>query len=161
VKLVPTLTLAALLACHAAARAAGANAQSGRVKRADPVEPARGDYTGDGSDRAGVKDDGSPVGMERVYGSREVTRKAVIKSRPTPDYPRAARSKEVQGVVRLRIILRSDGRVDDRITVLKSLPEGVTEEAIKAARRIKFEPALEGDRKVSQYAVVEYKFNIY
>jgi TonB family protein len=153
VKLVPTLTLAALLACHAAA---GAPAQSGRVKRHDPVEPVRG-----GGEAAGEKEGDPAADENRVYTSREVTRKAVITSRPEPGYPRSARRRVVHGVVRLRIILRSDGRVDDRVEVQKSLPEGVTEEAIKAARRIEFEPARKGDRKVSQYAIIEYNFNVY
>jgi TonB family protein len=158
-RLIPTLTLAALIACHAVA-AAGVPAQSGRIKRHDPVGPGRGGDAG-GGERAGDKDDGSPADENRVYKGSEVTRKAVIKSRPDPVYPRAARRREVQGVVSLRIILRADGRVDDRVEVLKSLPEGVTEESIKAARRIEFEPARKGDRKVSQYVVIEYKFEIY
>jgi protein TonB len=153
---ITTLTLAALIACHAAA---GASAQSARVKRHDPVEPGRGGDTGGG--RAGDQDDGSPADENRVYTSHEVTRKAIIKSRPNPDYPREARRKEVQGKVRLRIILRADGRVDDRVEVQQSLPEGATEASIKAARRIVFEPALKGDRKVSQYVIVEYNFQIY
>jgi protein TonB len=156
-KLIPTLTLAALLACHAAA---GASAQSARVKRHDPVAPGQGGNAG-GGERAGDQDDSSPADENRVYTSHEVTRKAIIKSRPNPDYPREARRREVQGVVRLRIILRADGRVDDRVEVQESLPEGATEAAIKAARRIVFEPALKGDRKVSQYVIVQYNFKIY
>jgi protein TonB len=153
-KLIPTLTLAALLACHAAA---GAPAQSGRVKRHDPVGPGQGG----GGERSGDRDDGSPADEHRVYTSREVTRKAIITSRPEPVYPRAARRKSVQGTVRLRLILRADGRVDDHVEVQQSLPYGVTESAITAARRIEFEPARKGDRKVSQYVIIEYNFNVY
>jgi TonB family protein len=162
-KLIPSLTLATLVACHAAGEAE-ARAQSGRVKRA---EPPAGPGRGGGGDRAddkgvgGGKEDDSAPDENRVYAGREVTRKAVIKSRPAPDYPRAARRREVAGTVRLRIILRADGRVDDRVEVQKSLPEGVTEAAIRAARRIEFEPARKGDRKVSQYVIVEYNFNVY
>jgi protein TonB len=153
--LIPTLTLATLLACHAVA-----GAQSARVKRHDPIAPGQGGNAG-GGERAGDQDDASPAGEDRVYTSHEVTRKAVINSRPNPDYPREARRREVQGTVRLRIILRADGHVDDHVEVQESLPDGATEAAIKAARRIVFEPALKGDHKVSQYVIIEYNFRIY
>ncbi|MCA1631720.1 MAG: energy transducer TonB [Acidobacteria bacterium] len=156
-RLISTLTLAALLACPAGAAARGASAQSGR-RPAQPVGPGQG---GGGGERAGDKQDRSPADENGVYAGREVTRKAIIRTRPEPAYPREARRRRVQGTVRLRIILRADGRVDDRVEVQRSLPYGVTEAAISAARRIEFEPAMKGVRKVSQYVIVEYNFNVY
>jgi len=41
------------------------------------------------------------------------------------------------------------------------LPDGLTEKAIAAARSIRFQPAQKDGRPVSQYAVIEYSFNIY
>jgi outer membrane biosynthesis protein TonB len=41
------------------------------------------------------------------------------------------------------------------------LPDGLTEKAIEAARRISFTPAEKDGRKVSQYVTIEYNFNIY
>jgi TonB family protein len=67
----------------------------------------------------------------------------------------------MSGAVLLRLILRSDGRVDDKIDVLKSLPYGLTEEAIKVAKQIEFVPAEKDGRKVSQYVTIEYNFNVY
>jgi len=87
--------------------------------------------------------------------------RAVIKSKPNPGYPREARPHRVQGQVKLRIILGSDGKIHDEIDVLEGLPYGVTEEAIKAARRIEFEPARKDGRHVSQYVTVIYNFNLY
>jgi TonB family protein len=88
---------------------------------------------------------------------RQVDRKARLLSRPEPASPRRG---EIQGTVRLRAILAASGKVE-KITVLKGLPEGVTEEAIKAARLIKFVPAERDGRRVSQSVIIEYNFNLY
>ncbi|MDT7540524.1 MAG: hypothetical protein QOE33_428 [Acidobacteriota bacterium] len=155
-KLFRLLTLAATLSCLFAT---GAHAQSGRVKRSDPPAPGRGVGQGT-SDEADQKGDGRPD-ANGIYIGRDVTHRAIIKRRPAPAYPREARRKQVQGSVLLRLILRSDGRVDDKIEVLKSLPYGITEEAIKVAKQIEFVPAEKDGHKVSQYVVIEYNFNIY
>ena len=47
------------------------------------------------------------------------------------------------------------------ISVVKPLPDGLTEKAIQAARQIKFRPAQKDGHVVSQYIVLEYNFNIY
>jgi len=70
-----------------------------------------------------------------------------------------ARKNNVSGVVRLRAVLNFSGEVTD-ISVIKGLRDGFTEEAAAAARRIKFTPAEKDGRKVSQYVVLEYKFNV-
>lgn len=159
-RLLRTLTLAAAVACLCAATCAGA--QSGRAKHKEPPGVGRGGGSAEGDQAQGGGGPGKrDEDYSRVFTSREVTRKAVITRRPPPEYPRGARRYNVAGVVRLRIILRADGRVDEHIEVQVSLPYGVTEEAIKAARRIEFEPAEKDGRKVSQYALVEYNFNIY
>jgi outer membrane biosynthesis protein TonB len=41
------------------------------------------------------------------------------------------------------------------------LPDGLTEKAMEAARRIQFTPAEKDGRRVSQYATINYNFNIY
>jgi protein TonB len=156
-KLFRLLTLAAMLSCLFAA---GAHAQSGRKKPADPPGVGSG---GGGTEPhgGGGPDKRSDEDYNRVFTTHEVTQRARITRRPEPAYPREARSKGVSGSVMLKLILRSDGRVDDKIEVLKSLPYGVTEEAIKVAKQIEFEPAQKDGRKVSQYVVIEYNFNVY
>jgi TonB family protein len=66
----------------------------------------------------------------------------------------------VTGVVRLRVVLGSNGKVTN-ISVVKGLPDGLTEKAVAAARRMLFLPAGKDGREVSQYAVLEYNFSIY
>jgi TonB family protein len=164
------LSFAFALACAASSSAA----QSGRVRRAEPAatpeqkserpEGARaqgggravtGEATGDG--------DGEPDRDEaggRIYPARQVDQKARLLSRPQPAYPRRARRNEVRGTVRLRVVLAASGKVE-KISVIRGLPDGVTEEAIKAARAIRFVPAERDGRKVSQWAIIEYNFQIY
>ncbi|MGB8509484.1 MAG: energy transducer TonB [Pyrinomonadaceae bacterium] len=97
---------------------------------------------------------------DKIYTGREVTCKAVILSKPQPVFPRQARAERVQGVVRVSVVLLASGKVGE-VKVIKGLPEGVSEAAIEAARKIKFTPAIKDDRRVSQRALFEYNFNIY
>ncbi|HJR09422.1 MAG TPA: energy transducer TonB [Pyrinomonadaceae bacterium] len=145
-------------------------AQSGRTRRAEPPKEERAqkpESKDEAKDEAKDKarDDGSEaqkdVDGEKVWTGKEVSVRAVIKSRPLPGYPREARPFGVAGQVKLRIILGADGEVRDEIEVLEGLPYGVTEEAIKAARQIEFEPAQKDGRPVSQYVTLIYNFNLH
>lgn len=95
-----------------------------------------------------------------VHTARDVTRKAVILSKPEPSFTEEAREELIVGTVRIRLVLAADGKVR-HLLVLRSLPYGLTQEAIKAARRIKFIPAMKNGIPVSQFATVEYNFNIF
>ena len=145
-------------------------AQSGRARRPEPAanEERVGEKSGQKAEtKDEVKDktreeEGAPQTVDgKVFTGKEVTVRAVVKSKPDPRYPPGARFYGVEGRVKLRIILGADGKVSDNITVLAGLPHGVTEEATKAARRIKFEPAQKDGRPVSQYVTLVYNFNIY
>ena len=96
----------------------------------------------------------------RPFKASEVTRKAVITFKPEPQFTEEARKNNVTGLVKLRLLLSSSGSVGN-ISVVKGLPDGLTERAIAAARQIRFQPAEKDGRKVSQYIVIEYNFNIY
>jgi protein TonB len=162
-----------LLIICAFAPAPAAYAQSGRARRAEPPKeeraqkPEAGDEAKDdakGESKDKPRDDGGGAQKndgEKVWTGKEVSVRAVIKSKPLPGYPREARPCGVQGAVKLRIILGADGEVRDEIEVLEGLPCGVTEEAIKAARRIEFEPAQKDGRPVSQYVTLIYNFILY
>jgi TonB family protein len=149
--------------------AAEALAQSGRAKRAEPPKDERAgksetkdEAKGEAKDEA--KDspqDGAQTNDDKPLSGKEVTQRAVVKSKPLPGYPREARAYGVRGAVKLRLILGADGRIRDEVEVLEGLPHGVTEEAIRVARLIKFEPAQKDGRPVSQYVTVVYHFNLY
>lgn len=95
-----------------------------------------------------------------IYSINDVVQKATIISKPEPAYTEEARLAGISGVVRLRLVLGFDGRVHN-IAVMRSLSHGLTEKAIRAARNIKFIPAMKNGVPVSQYVMVEYNFNVY
>ncbi len=89
---------------------------------------------------------------EKAYSGQEVTRKVRVKSKPHPEYAMAG----VGGTVVLRAVLSASGKVTN-IRVISDLP-GFTEAAIKAARKITFQPAIKDGRYVSQHIQLEYNF---
>jgi TonB family protein len=127
------------------------------------VGPGRGGNTG-GGDRndggGGPGGGGGGTDYSRTFAAREVTRKAQINSKPEPLYTEEARRNQVTGTVRLRLVLGASGSISGIVPVSR-LPDGLTEKAIEAARRISFTPAEKDGRKVSQYVTIEYNFNIY
>jgi len=96
----------------------------------------------------------------KTFTPREVTRRAQVLSRPEPLYTEEARRNQITGTVTLRLVLNANGTVTN-ITAISRLPDGLTEKAIAAARQIRFTPAEKDGRKVSQYATIQYNFNIY
>jgi TonB family protein len=89
-----------------------------------------------------------------------VDRRAIIVYKPEPGYTEEGRKKSVSGTVILRAVLSPDGSVND-IEPVKWLPNGLTERAIRAARRMRFFPARKDGHPVSQFITLEYNFNVY
>ncbi len=99
-------------------------------------------------------------GQSDVVPAAEVTTKARILSKPEPTYNERARQAGVEGTVILRAVFSSDGAVK-HILVIRSLPYGLTEQSIAAARRIKFVPAVKDGKPVSMVFQLEYNFALY
>ncbi len=95
-----------------------------------------------------------------VFKGADLTTKARVLSRPEPPYTEEARKNGVAGTVVLRGIFAVDGKVR-AIRPVAVLPYGLTLQAIRAARKIKFIPATKDGKPVSQYIQIEYNFNLY
>ncbi|HKQ52640.1 MAG TPA: energy transducer TonB [Pyrinomonadaceae bacterium] len=118
-----------------------------------------GDYAaGGGGVGGGTGNNGE--NYNRTFSPKEVNVKARILSRPEPQYTEEARKNQVSGTVVLRAVFSSSGQVTN-IRAVSSLPYGLTERAIAAARQIRFTPAMKDGRAVSQYIQIEYNFNLY
>ena len=129
------------------------------------VGPGRGGNMGGGDYAAGGGGVGGGTGnngenYNRTFSPKEVNVKARILSRPEPQYTEEARKNQVSGTVVLRAVFSSSGQVTN-IRAVSSLPYGLTERAIAAARQIRFTPAMKDGRAVSQYIQIEYNFNLY
>lgn len=83
-----------------------------------------------------------------------------ILSKPRPGYTEFARLYGISGTVIVRVMFLESGEIGD-VTPTKTLPFGLTEEAIAAARRIRFEPAYTDGVGRSVLRPVEYTFAIY
>jgi TonB family protein len=93
------------------------------------------------------------------FSPKEVDVKAQVTARPEPGYTREARRVGVQGVVILKVLLLPNGKID-RVRVVRRVPFGLTENAIRAACEIKFKPAMKAGKEVSQWVTLEYVFRL-
>ena len=83
-----------------------------------------------------------------------------ILSKPKAAYTDEARNNDTQGAVTLKITFMASGEIGD-ITVVSGLPDGLTDQAIAAARQIKFEPKKVNGLPVTVVMTFQYGFNIY
>ena len=74
-------------------------------------------------------------------------------------YTREARDAGVQGTVVLRVVFHVNGKITD-IKVIRDLPYGLTENAIEAAKKIRFKPAVKDGKPVSVSGMLEFAFNL-
>jgi len=109
-----------------------------------------GNGNGDGDGNGG----GPPPAVEKVSTPYKILFK------PKATYTDQARTNNVQGSVTLKITLMANGSVGS-ITPVTRLPYGLTEQAIAAARQIKFEPKKINGQPVSVTVTFQYGFNIY
>jgi protein TonB len=102
----------------------------------------------------------NPDDPERIYPVLQVSERARVLAKPEPQYTEEARRNAVTGSVVLRVVFSRTGEVIN-IRALQSLPFGLTEKAIAAARMIRFRPATRDGRPVNVYMQLEYNFNLY
>ncbi len=109
--------------------------------------------------QSGTDKNSSSQSDEIIYNTKQVTKKAVVTSKPRPEYTFRARENRVEGTVIIRAIFRASGKVTN-IHVVSGLPDGLTDQAIDAAHHIKFKPAEKDGVPVSTYAQLEYYFRL-
>ena len=78
---------------------------------------------------------------------------------PNPMYPEAARRARIQGVVVLECIIGKDGIVQD-VKVLRGLPLGLTEAAVDAVKKWRFEPSTLNGKPVEVLYILTVRFNL-
>jgi TonB family protein len=89
-----------------------------------------------------------------------VDERPVLLNQPRPLFTEQARKNKVQGVVRVRILVDVSGSVKE-VVLTRGLPDGLNEQAIKAAYQMRFRPAMKNGQPVSYWlSNVEVEFNL-
>lgn len=115
------------------------------------VGPGRGWNMGGGDPSLGGDD------RDRVATAVD-TRPALLVS-PKPLYTEEARKNKIQGVIRMRVLVSADGSVQ-QVRLTSHLPDGLDEQAIAAARKMRFRPAMRAGQPVAFWVPVEVEFNL-
>ena len=97
---------------------------------------------------------------QKLLTGKEVDRRARLAMKPEPSYTESARRHGVTGVVVLKCVFASNGTVTS-FRIVSDLPDGLTDKAIEAAKKIKFIPAIKDGKYVSIWMQLEYNFNLY
>lgn len=108
--------------------------------------------TGSGSDGGGVD--------RGLNGPPNMTRAVRIISKPRAYATDEARRNNEEGTVVLRVVFLASGQIGS-ITVVKGLRFGLNEQAVAAAQKIRFEPALSKGVPKTVSKTIEYSFTYY
>lgn len=80
--------------------------------------------------------------------------------KPLPRYTDSARKNGTTGTVTLKLTFGADGKIE-KIVELNGLANGLTEEAVKVARLIRFLPEEADGKPVTVRKTIQYAFTIY
>lgn len=83
-----------------------------------------------------------------------------VLSKPAPSYTKSARRNNVSGVVMLRVTFKASGEIG-KVSVISGLTHGLTEQAVAAVRRVRFEPEIRNGKPVDVTKRIIYTFSIY
>jgi TonB family protein len=114
------------------------------------VGPGEGYNMGGGSPRLG--------GGDGVATSVDVG--PIPLNAPRPNYTEEARKNKISGVVHTKILVAADGSVKQVRIVGSGLPDGLNEEAIRAAYSMRFRPAMKSGQPVSFWKGLDIFFNL-
>ena len=97
---------------------------------------------------------------ERIFTPQEVDKNFQPVMNVQPQYTEDARLNQIKGTVVLKCTLAANGQVTS-ISVVSGLPQGLTEMAIAAARKLKFIPAMKDGKYVSVSTRLVYRFDLF
>ena len=82
-----------------------------------------------------------------------------ITYREKAQYTQEARDNNVEGTVVLSVVFGANGHISV-LSVIRELPHGLTQEALEAARKIRFNPAMIEGKPVNVRGNLEFAFNL-
>lgn len=101
-----------------------------------------------------------PTSVDSLENSSVYTTNIKVLTKPRAEYTDQARQAGVQGTTTLLVNFSDKGTVKN-VLVLKSLGFGLDQSAIRAAQKIRFEPAQKDGKPVSVVKMVQYSFTLY
>jgi TonB family protein len=84
---------------------------------------------------------------------------AEVTFKPKPEYTDEARKARDEGEVLVRVVFAATGKIRV-LDVVKGLPHGLNETALRAAEQIQFKPATKDGKPVDSTAVVHINFQL-
>jgi protein TonB len=96
-----------------------------------------------------------------VYQIKDLDTKPAVTKEVKPDYTAEAKAERIQGVVWLKVVVKSDGTVGD-VQVTQSLDKqhGLDNQAVQAIKQWEFKPGRKGDKPVDSEVTVEMTFTL-
>ncbi len=122
------------------------------------VGDGTGSGTGSGRESSGVKS--PPPPPPKKVEPVGPTTGVVITAKPRAPYTDAARQNQFTGMVTLRVTFLASGQIGS-ISPISGQPYGLTDQAIAAARQIRFEPAKKNGVPQTVTKQVQYQFTLY
>jgi len=130
------------------------------MPKSDAVPKISGSGSGSGSGNGPGNGNGVGSGSAVTSTSLRTTQPLKVLSKKKAEYTDFARFYMIQGNVTLRVTFLATGKIGS-ITKVKSLPFGLTESAIEAARLMKFEAEKVNDVPRTTTRPVSFQFSIY
>jgi TonB family protein len=113
----------------------------GLIEKAGGVDPKQGSVT-------------ASRGLQTPNSTRPVP-----VNKPEPIYTAKAESERIEGAVRARVLVASDGTVK-RVRIIKGLPYGLSYQAMDAVYRLRFKPATKDGQPVAFWLPVVIEFRL-
>jgi TonB family protein len=102
---------------------------------------------------AGLGDGAAPKPMSASL-------KPTILYKVKASYTEDARRNRIEGAVVLNVVFAANGAITD-IRVVRGLPDGLTEKAVEAVLKTRFQPAVENGAPVSVRGNISFSFDLY
>ncbi len=103
---------------------------------------------------------GSGTNSTPSQPTKSPTTPLTILTKPKPPYTELARAYQISGSVTLRVTFLSNGEIGT-ITPVKKIPFGLTNNAINAAKLIRFNPPTKDGTPYSVVKMLQYTFTMY
>lgn len=101
-----------------------------------------------------------PINFDPVEPQNNNTTGLKITFKPKPQYTDDAREAAVSGNVRVLAVFGADGKIQHTL-VTKTLGYGLDEQAIRAAKTIRFEPEMKDGKPITVVKTIVFNFAIY